>query len=454
MSGIGFEILVILVLVVTHGAFVVSEIAMLKARRSQLQESAGKGSAKARIALELATSPNRFLPAVQVGTTLLTIATGVFAGRTIAERLETYLSIFPGMEAYTQTVGLTVVVVVVLYVALIVGQLVPERLARTNPEGIVAVVAGPLHVFSVICSPVVQLLNRSTQGMLRLFGRGTKPELPVTEEEIKNLVQQATEAGVVEESEQEMVEAVFRLGDKNARALMTPRTQIVWFDMGDSRDLVRGKIIESEHSRFPVGTGGLDNVIGVVQAKDLLARALGDEPLDLKACLKQPVFVPRTMPALQVLDLVKRSGSHIALVVDEYGGIEGLLTHHNLLEAIAGEFPLGENPTEPKAVRRHDGSWLLDGMLSVEEFKEIFQLTSLPGEKRDAYQTLGGFLFTQMGRVPSVSDCFEWSDLCFEIVDMDGKRIDKVLVTTAGPSKPSSGLNSIDQFGAKRNTGA
>ena len=227
-----------------------------------------------------------------------------------------------------------------------------------------------------------------------------------------------------------MVEAVFRLGDKTSRLLMTPRTQIVWLNIGDSQPRIRDKIIESGHSRFPVGDGSLDNVIGVVQAKDLLAVALAGGPIDLNGSLREPLFVPRSMSAFSVVDLFKQSGKHIALVMDEYGGIEGLLTHHDVLEAIAGEIPYSEKDTERKAVQRQDGSWLLDGMLSVDEFKEIFQQDSLPGEKRDAYQTLGGFLFTQMGRVPSTADQFEWNNLRFEIVDMDGKRIDKVLVTS------------------------
>jgi putative hemolysin len=252
------------------------------------------------------------------------------------------------------------------------------------------------------------------------------------------LIKQGTAAGVFEASEQDMIEAVISLGDKSARALMTPRTQIVWFDLNDSAVEIRKKISESGHSRFPVCRGGLDDVGGVAQAKDLLASALAGKSIDLSELLQQPAFVPRSMAALQVLEQIKASGSHLVLVVDEYGGIEGLLTHHDILEAIAGEMPFGKTPVESKAVQRSDGSWLLDGMLTVDEFKEIFHLDSLPGEKRDAYQTLGGFLFTQMGRVPSVPDRFEWNDLCFEIVDMDGKRIDKVLVSTIQKKNPAT----------------
>ena len=260
----------------------------------------------------------------------------------------------------------------------------------------------------------------------------------VTEEEIKTLVKQGTQAGVFEESEQDMVEAVLRLGEKTARSLMTPRTQIVWLDLGDSIEQMRAKIISSEHSRFPVGRGSLDNVIGVVQSKDLLSLCLAGRPMDLKALLQEPLFVPRTISALEMMESFKESAKHLALVVDEYGGIEGLLTHHDILEAIAGEIPFGESATDPKAVQRHDGSWLLDGMLTIDQFKEIFGIERLPGEKRDAYQTLGGFIFTQMGRVPTVSESFEWNKLRFEVVDMDGKRIDKVLVSAAQKSVNAS----------------
>ena len=211
---------------------------------------------------------------------------------------------------------------------------------------------------------------------------------------------------------------------------MTPRTQIIWLDVNDSVEQIRAKLSNSGHSRFPVCEGGLDNVVGIVQAKDLLTNFLSGKNVDLKSTTQPAEFVPRSMTALQVLDHIKNSSSHIVIVVDEYGGIEGLLTHHDILEAIAGDMPLGTTPTQPKAVQRKDGSWLLDGMMSVEEFKELFHIEALPGEKKDSFQTLGGFLFTHMGRVPSVSETFEWNSLRFEIADMDGKRIDKVLVSS------------------------
>lgn len=434
MSDMGLEVMIILLLILANGVFAMSEIAVVTARKSRLQDWAKKGNMKARAALEIAGAPNQFLSTIQIGITLMGILVGAFAGRTVATRVSTALNAVPGMEPYSEAAGVAVVVITITYFSLIIGELVPKRVALGYPEAIASAVALPMRVLSTVSAPAVWMLSASTEAVLGLLGGRSSKEPPVTEEEIKALIRQGTKAGIFEESEQDMVEGVFRLGEKNAWAIMTPRSQMTWLDLKDSLDEVRGKLSESGHSRFPVGDGGLDNIVGVVQAKELLTRALAGEPIDLRASLQQPFFVPRSAPALQVLELFKQSGRHIALVVDEYGSIEGLLTHHDILEAIAGEIPFGEEPVQPKAVQRQDGSWLLDGMLSVEEFKDIFQLESLPGEKRDVYQTLGGFLFTQMGRVPSESDRFEWDRLRFEIVDMDGKRIDKVLVTRAQES--------------------
>lgn len=446
MPEIGWEIVVILLLIVANGVFALSEMAVVTARKSRLQDWIKKGNRRAKAALELALAPNRFLSAVQIGITLVGILAGAFAGRSVAEWLATYIVDVPMIGRYHEEVSLGLVVIVITYVSLVVGELVPKRLALRHPEAIATYVAYPLRWFTWLSSPMIFLLNLSTDTVCRLLGRSQGGEPPVTEEEIKTLVQQGTAAGVFEESEQDMVEAVFRLGDKTARTLMTPRTQIAWIDLEDSPARIREKIIGSGHSRFPVAAGSLDKVDGIVQAKELLGHILAGYSLDLKALMQQPLFVPRTVTALEVLEVFKKSGQHIALVVDEYGGIEGLLTHHDILEAIAGDIPLDGKPTDPKAVQRHDGSWLLDGMLSVDEFKEIFNLEVLPGEKRDAYQTLGGFVFTSMGRIPSVSDAFEWNGLRIEVVDMDGKRIDKVLVS---PS-PSNDLRTAEPASMER----
>jgi putative hemolysin len=438
MSEIGIDILIISLLILVNGMFAMSEMAIVAARKSRLQEWASKGNWRAKTALELAHAPNRFLLAVQIGITFVGIMAGVFGATILAGQVTKAVGSISAIEAYSRPIALTLVVLVLAYFLLVMGELLPKRLAMRYPETIATVVAIPLRWFSKILSPIVHLLTISADIVSRLFGKAEVHEAPVTEEEVKTLVQQGTKAGVFEESEQDMVEAVLRLGDKTARSLMTPRTQIVWLDLEDPIDQVHQRIIDSGYSRFPVGMENLDNVTGIVQAKDLLTANLAGRPMDLKALVQQPLFVPRTISALALLESFRSSGQHIALVVDEYGGIEGLLTHHDILEAIAGDMPFDAKPSDPKAVQRHDGSWLLDGMLSVDEFKEIFHVESLPGEKRDAYQTLGGFIFTQMGRVPAVADHFEWNDLRFEVVDMDGKRIDKVLVTSA--EKREAGL--------------
>lgn len=429
MSTIAFEISAIFLLLIANGIFAMSEIAIVTARKSRLQELANNGMAKARAALDLATNPNRFLSTVQVGITLVGILAGAFGGGALREWLATQLHSVPIIAPYSRSLALGLVVITITYFSVILGELVPKRLALGHPESIAMFMAPVVRLFLTIGAPLVHLFTFSTDLVFRLFGKRFDQQTLVTEEEITTLLRQGTEAGVFHETEQEMVEAVFQLGDMSARALMTPRTQIIWLDVNASVEEIRAKVSDSGHSRFPVCEGNLDNVVGIVQTKDLLTSCLSGKNVRLEATMQPADFAPRGMTALQVLDQIKKTSSHIVLVVDEYGGIEGLLTHHDILEAIAGDMPLGTVPTEPKAVQRRDGSWLLDGMLSVDDFKELFDIEDLPGEKKDSFQTLGGFLFTQMGRVPSVSETFEWNALRFEIVDMDGKRIDKVLVS-------------------------
>jgi putative hemolysin len=449
--SIGFEIIVIALLILGNGIFAMSEMAVITARKSRLQDWVHRGNGRARAALELAQAPNQLLSSVQIGITLIGILTGTFAGRGAALWMAEYVRSLPVIGPYHEEVGLGLVVVIITYFSLVIGELVPKRLAMRHPESIATWVAVPLRGFAWLAAPMVHLLSASTELVCRLFGQAPALTAPVTQEEITTLVQQGAEAGVFEETAEDMVDAVLRLGAKTARSLMTPRTQISWLDLESDLEQIRIKISTSGHSRFPVAAGSLDKVTGIVQAKDLLALTLANKPIDLNALMQEPLFVPRTISALELLESFKKTNKHIALVVDEYGGIEGLLTHHDILEAIAGDIPIGEKPADPKAVRRHDGSWLLDGMLSVEEFKEIFHVDTLPGEKRDAYQTLGGFVFTQMGRVPAVAEFFEWRGLRFEIVDMDGKRIDKVLVMSKDAVAAMNAPPEIDsQSGQKK----
>ncbi len=428
MTGVTLEILFVLLLTIANGVFAMSETAVVSARKARLQQLANKGDANARTALELANAPNHFLSAVQIGITLIGILAGAFGGATISDKLADLLRLIPAIAPYSKTLALFFVVLCITYLSLVIGELVPKRLALNNPERIASAVAPSMRLLSKLTAPVVYLLSLSTDAVVRLLGIRASTDPPITEEEIEVLLQEGARAGVFKAAEQEMVERVFDLEEQRISALMIPRRQIVWLDFDDSPELNRQKINNSIHSRFPVCQGSLDNVLGVVQIKDLFTCTAPGEPIDLKASLRQPIVVPESVNALRVLELFKQSKLHMALVVDEYDIVQGLVTLNDVLEAIVGDIPEPGEQVEPQVVQREDGSWLLDGMLPVTEFKDLFEIEELPGEERGSYHTLGGFVTSQIGRIPISSDRFEWRDLRFEVVDMDGNRVDKVLV--------------------------
>ncbi len=435
MSDITFQIMFIIFLTIANGVFSMSEIAIVSTRKARLQQWVNEGNAKARVALDLADSPNRLLSTVQIGITLIGILAGVLGGATIAEELSARLGSIPLFAPYSEAMALGIVVLGITYLTLVIGELVPKRIALHDAERIACTVAAPMRVLSLIASPAVHLLSISTDAVLRILGIRPVAEPPVTEEEINILIEQGMKAGTFEKAERDMVEHVFRLGDLRVGALMTPRTEMVWLDIDDSPEEIRHKITDSGHSRFPVGQGSLDNILGIVQVKDMLGRTMAGKPVDLKASLRRPLFVPESTHALKVLELFKQSRIHISLVVDEYGSVQGLVTLNNILEEIVGDIPSVEELEQPLAVQREDGSWLLDGMLPVNDFKDIFGIRELPGE--GIYQTLGGFVLMHVGRIPSVGNHFEWGGLRFEVVDMDKNRIDKVLVMPARKTPPA-----------------
>ena len=440
MPSVWFEALVILLLIILNGLFSMSEIAVVSARKSRLEQWANEGDGKARAALELANAPNQFLATVQIGITLIGILAGAFGGATIASTIAVGLDEIPGIAPYSRPVSLAVVVLIITYLSLIVGELVPKRLALNSPERIASTMATPMRALARLASPVVYVLGLSTDAVLRVLGIRPVVEPPVTEEEIRSLIAQGTQAGMFEEAEQEMVERVFRLGDRRVSAVMTPRTEIVWVDSDASPEEIQQTIAESTHSRVLVAQGSLDDVLGVVHAKELLLPLLRGEPLDLTAVLRQPLYVPESMRALEVMELFKQSATHNALVIDEYGGVQGLVTPSDILEAIVGDLPEPGEQVEPLAVQREDGSWLLDGMLSIDDFKELFHLGRLPDEDQGVYQTLAGFVIMQLGRIPAVSDHFEWGGLRLEVVDMDGNRVDKILAVPSRETTSEAGV--------------
>jgi putative hemolysin len=443
MSSITFELFVILILIVANGLFSMSEMAVVSARKARLQELAERGDIKARAALKLATSPNQFLSTVQVGITLIGILAGAFGGATISEKLAGVIAQIPLLSKSSQPIAFGIVVLIITYLSLIVGELVPKRLALKSPEKIATAIAKPMQWVSAIAHPVVNLLTLSTELVLKLLGANEPSDEPlVTEEEIKVMVRQGTEAGTFDAAEQDMVERVFRLGDQQVNSLMTPRFDVVWLDLNDTAEINRQKMVESRHSRFPVCQDNLDNILGVAHVTDMFVQSLSNEPFDLTAILRQPLFVPEGTHALKVLELFKQSSTHVALVVDEYGVLQGVVTLNDVMEVIIGDVPFADKPHESLAVQREDGSWLLDGILPIDRFKELFAIEELPGEDRGNYQTLGGFVVTQLGRIPAATAHFVWEGIRLEVVDMDGNRVDKVLVIP--PPTPPSEVDADD----------
>jgi putative hemolysin len=434
-----FEIIFIAVLILVNGLLAMAEIAFVSVRKARLQYRAEAGDRRAQEALELANNPSDMLSATQIGITLVGILAGAFGGATIASRLAALLGNVEVLAPYSNAIAIFLVVTVISYLSLILGELAPKRLALSNAERVASQLAGPMRLLARMTSPIVRFLTFSTDVVLRLLGARPSDEPPVTEDEIRVLLEQGTEAGVFEEAEQDMVEGVFRLGDRRVGLLMTPRREIIWLDLEDPPEETQRKIIQSVHSRLPVAEGSLDQVVGIVQAKVLLVRILSGEALDLGAALEPAQYIPESMPALRVLKMFRESGVHVALVVDEFGGIQGLVSLFDILEAIVGDIAVVGQVEESEVIRREDGSWLLDGGLPIDEFKEIFDLTALPEEDRGYYQTLGGFIMTHLGRVPSTSDHFEWAGLRIEVVDMDGFRIDKVIVLPERGEKTESG---------------
>ena len=429
MSTLMTEALIILFLILANGLFSMSEFAIISSGRVRLAKSAQSGDRGAQGALWLVDDLDRFLYVNQVGVTLVGILAGAIGGATASRALATWIATVPALRPFATTIALVLVALVITYITLILGELVPKRVALSNPERIASLVSRPMRSVAWLFRPVVWLLSKSTELVLRFFGVRAEDRPPITEDEIRALLQQGTDAGVIEEVEQDMVESVFLLNDRPASALMTPRHELVWLDLDDSTEELKSQISEAPFSRFLVARESLDEVLGEVKAKDLLDQAWAGEELDLAKIMKKPLYVPEIMPALNVLEEFRASGTQMAVVIDEYGSVEGVVTLTDILEAIVGDIPAPDQPEEPQAVQRDDGTWLADGMLTTDEFRRAFCLGDLPGEDQGLYQTLAGFVVMQLGKVPSVTDSFEWEGMRFEVMDMDGPRVDKLLVT-------------------------
>jgi len=424
-----FEILFIILLIMANGIFALSEIAVVTSRRSGLQQRRDEGDLGAAAALEMVDSPGHFLSTVQVGITLVGIMAGAYGGATIAEELAEEFRAWPAVAAYSDSLSLAIVIAAITYLSIVLGELFPKRLALSNPERIAALISPSMSAFSTLARPLVFVLNASTDLLLKIFGIKHGEQPAITEEEIRMLIDQGTTAGVIEVEEQDIVERVFYLGDQKTEAIMTPRAEIVWLDIDDAPEDIGAKITSGPFSIFPVCQGRLDRVIGIIQSKDVLSCSMSSHMVELQESLLPPLFVPESMRALKVLERFKQTGIHLAIVVDEYGSVRGIVTLTDILEGLVGDIPHIEELEEPHIMRREDGSWLVDGAVPIKELKEALQIEQFPREGEGLYQTAGGLVMACLEKVPATGDYLEWKDYRFEVVDMDGQRIDKLLIT-------------------------
>jgi putative hemolysin len=424
MSGVLTDILVIAVLLFLNGLLVMSEMAVVSSRKARLQQMGNEGRKSALRALHLAQNPGTFLSTVQIGITLVGIIMGAIGGAAFSAPLARLFKLWSIPAQFSDTLAFAIVVILITGLTLLIGELVPKRIALHEPERVASTMAGPMLLLSRAFRPLVWLLGKSTEAILKLLGIKPGAQSTVTEEEIQLMIDQGAEAGVIEEAEQDMVEGVFSLGDSRVYSIMTPRTEITWLDVNDSPDEIRRKIGESPYSRFPVCQGSLDIILGIVKARDLLVLpGLASPEFKLKDKLKPALYVPETMFASRALEVFKQQSAELMLVIDEFGSLQGLVTLDDIIEEIVGDIEV-----EKQATQRHDGSWLLDGLLPIDDFKDIFKLEQLPHESE--YESLSGFVMMNLGRVPQAADHFEWNGLRFEVMDMDGRRVDKVLVTS------------------------
>jgi putative hemolysin len=421
---IGSEIAVILLLILVNGLFSLSELALVSVRRARLAVLERKGVKGVAAARALSDDPQRFLPTVQVGITLVSVFTGVFGGARIAAHVQAWLASIPQIGAFSESLALTIVVIVTTYLTLVLGELVPKQLALRTPELMAIRVARPIAVLSRIVGPAVWLLGKSSSGILKLFGLHRASRQSVTEEELKALLVEGAQAGVLEMEERDMIERVLRLADKPVRAIMTPRTELAWIDRTHPAKAITAALKAAPHSRFVVCDKSIDNVVGVVQAKDLLDRILGGGELSVSASLRQPMIVPDTISALDALERLKSDTLGLALVMDEYGSFEGVVTAADVLQAIVGE---ASGPEHQEGVPGPEGETMmtLDGMTPVDELKARLNLPDLPAE--GSYHTLAGLLLALLRRVPRLGDRIVFGGWRFEVMAMDGRRVDKVL---------------------------
>lgn len=436
------EVLILFGLIVLNGLFAMSEIALVTARKSKLMKMSAEGDSAAEVALELGEDPTKFLSTIQIGITSIGVLSGIVGEAVLAKPLSIWIQTF-GIEQRLADVSATGLVVVVLtYVAIVVGELVPKRLGQINPERVARLAARPMQVLAVATRPFVILLSVSTRALMRLMNVRENLDSGVTEEEIHALIDEGTVSGAIEQTEQTMLRNVFRLDDRQLGSLMIPRSDVLFLDIRLPQEANLKRVIESEYSRFPVCDGSPDNLLGLIHAKQALAYAAQGKVPDFQSNLQPCVFVPETLTGMELLAQFRTNAMDMAFVIDEYGELEGIVTLHDLMEALTGEFK-SHNMDDSWAVQREDGSWLLDGTIAIHELKDTLGLKAVPEEEKGRYHTLSGMVMLLSGRLPALGDVVEWDGWRFEVVDMDLKRIDKILASRKPDDVPV--LDELDE---------
>ncbi|EMD82357.1 hemolysin family protein [Pacificimonas flava] len=423
------DLLIILALIAANGVFAMSEMCIVSSREARLQAMVNRGKAGSEIALRLHREPGPFLSTVQIGITLVGIINGLYSGATLTEPLAQFLAGTPIPASVADNVGIIIVVGTITYLTLTIGELVPKQLALQSPEAVACIIAPPMAILAKIAGPLVWFLDNSTNVLLRLVGGSERAEQRVTAEELRLLVAEAQQSGAIEESERLMISGVMRLADRPVRGVMTPRTEVDWLDVDADEQTVRQHLIDSPHTRLPVAEGAVDRILGVIQARDVLAAVLAGAPLDLRTLMMSAPRIPDVMDASDALDILRRAEIPMGLVHDEYGHFEGVLTPSDLLSAIAGVFASDvDEGEEERAVERGDGSWLLAGSMHADEMADILDITIPDPDDRD-FETVAGFALAVLTHIPETGENFEFGGCRFEIIDLDGHKIDKVLAT-------------------------
>ena len=435
MSESAKQILTLLLLIVINGLFSMTEMAVVSSRRARLQSSQDSGDKRAKTVLDLLDNPNDFFSTIQIAISLIGVITGAIGAQSFSHYLRDILMQVSWLKNIAQPLSVLLISLLITYFSLVIGELIPKRIATNNPEKIAMSMCGPIKVLATVFLPIVRILSLSTEAGLKLFGIRENEDSSVSEDEIKVMIEQGKQDGVFEENEQDIVETVFKMSDRTVETLMTPRTELPWIDLEEPLEESLKEIAESTYHYFPLVRGNPDDVIGVISSKALLDAYIRHEDIDLEKLAEPPLFVPESKPALSLLDDLKVSESNFAVVLDEYGGFSGMITPYDLLNELVGNVTnIGDEPNDEEDILvRGDGSWSFDGMVDIEEFKETIGVRELPDEARVGYQTLAGFILSYTGAIPSAGDNFDWNNFHFEIVDMDGLRIDRIFVSRIDP---------------------